>query len=136
MKDIYVTLEKEFLKQSKKENFNKKDFNKVIEQVIKSKFPNNQNFAVVNVEFNGKMFLKAQCFELVKENSKRIFETTDGRIVYVYKFGGGNELSHEGFITCEDIETNLHVKQTLKENRENIRKKRPLNSQNWKNLIK
>ena len=114
MKNIYKTIEKNYLKQSKSKTFNENEFNAKVEEVIKTLYPESKGFDVIKLVVNGRDYIYVQGVMLDSDENKKMYLTSQNNYAFVYKMAGSNQVAHNGFLTCEDIRNNLKIKEENK----------------------
>lgn len=114
MKNIYKTIEKNYLKQSKSKTFNENEFNAKVEEVIKTLYPESKGFDVIKLVVNGRDYIYIQGVMLDSDENKKMYLTSQNNYTFVYKMAGSNQVAHNGFLTCEDIRNNLKIKEENK----------------------
>ena len=117
MKNIYKTIEKDYLKQKKSKDFDENKFNEKIEEVMKTLYPDQENFEVLKILINGVDFAYVQGMLIDSDETKKMYFTTEDKYYFVYNtynMNCSNKVAHTGFLTCEDIEKNLELKLQLK----------------------
>ena len=110
MKNIYKEIERKYLQAKKSKNFNSNEFNSKIEQTIKEFYPENKDFDVLKVLYDGRNYVYVQGVRVDIDENKKMYLTTQNNYAYVYRMGGGNVIAHNGFLTCDDIRNNLKIK--------------------------
>lgn len=119
MKKIYEILEKEYIKSKNKKNFDKNKFNLYIEDTIRNKFKQCDSFYVVNDPLalpSGAYYLNSQAYR--KNND--MYETLFGLLLYINNIKENKLVVRKGFLTCEDLEFNLNLKNKEKNNTKNF----------------
>ena len=111
MKNIYKEIERKYLQAKKSKDFNSNEFNSKIEQTIKEFYSENKDFDVLKVLYDGKHYVYVQGVRVDIDENKKMYLTTQNNYAYVYRMGGGNEIAHNGCLTCQDIENNLKIKE-------------------------
>lgn len=114
MKNIYKTIEMNYLKQSKSKTFNENEFNAKVEEVIKTLYPESKGFDVIKLVVNGRDYIYVQGVMLDSDENKKMYLTSQNNYTFVYKMAGSNQVVHNGFLTCEDIRNNLKIKEENK----------------------
>lgn len=115
MKNIYKILEQEYIRSKNKKNFDKNKFNLYIENTIRNKFKNCDNFYVVKDTLaspSGTYYLNSQAYQ--KNND--MYETLYGLLLYINNTKENKLIVRKGFLTCEDLEYNLYLKNKEKNN--------------------
>ena len=115
MKNIYDIIEMEYKKSKNKKNFSKTKFNFYIENLIKKKYKDCNSFYVVQDTLaspSGTYPLNSQAFQKCDE----MYETTFGLMLFIDDKKTNKLVIHKGFLTCEDLELNLNLKNKEKNN--------------------